>query len=317
MSNKQIHSLDELYDSFEGLNTEGGWHRKFPALWPEPEKNFLPYRWQYEQIKPVLMAAGNLVAAENAERRNLTMRNPLAGNRYATVRTMVAAYQMIKPGEVATSHRHTPNALRLILEGQGTYTVVNGKRLEMRPGDVLLTPSCSWHAHECIGNEDCYWMDFLDVPLVHLLEPMFFERHPEGIESDIEDLATAPLVFRCEDILQQLDSANESHSGEADQVVELGRPALDSMALFMLRFGAGSSSSRLQTTANSIFAVIRGEGNTTIDDEEFSWAFGDTIAVPAWRAYQHQASSDAVLLRVTDSPVMEKLNWLITRNLDP
>jgi gentisate 1,2-dioxygenase len=315
MRNEKIHSLDELYDSFESLNTEGGWHRKFPALWPEPEKNFLPFCWQYEQIKPVLMAAGNLVAAENAERRNLTMRNPLTGNRYATLRTMVAAYQMIKPGEVAKSHRHTPNALRLILEGQGTYTVVNGKRLEMRPGDVLLTPSYSWHAHECIGNEDCYWMDFLDVPLVHLLEPMFFERHPEGFESEIEDLAAAPLVFRWEDILQQLDSANKSSSGEADQLVELGHPALDSMALFMLRFSAGSSSIRLQTTANSIFAVIKGEGNTIIDDEEFSWAFGDTIAIPAWRAYQHRASTDAILLRVTDSPVMEKLNWLITRNL--
>jgi gentisate 1,2-dioxygenase len=151
--------------------------------------------------------------------------------------------------------------------------------------------------------------------LVHLLEPMFFERHPEGFESEIEDLAAAPLVFRWEDILQQLDSANKSSSGEADQLVELGHPALDSMALFMLRFSAGSSSIRLQTTANSIFAVIKGEGNTIIDDEEFSWAFGDTIAIPAWRAYQHRASTDAILLRVTDSPVMEKLNWLITRNL--
>ncbi len=308
----QINTLDKLYDSFEALHTEGGWHRKFPALWPQPEAHFLPYIWQYEKIKPVLMAAGELVAAENAERRNLTMRNPVAGNRYATVRTIVAAYQMIKPGEIAKSHRHTPNALRLILDGKGTFTTVNGKRLEMRPGDVLLTPSWSWHSHECIGNEDCYWMDFLDVPLVHLLEPMFFERHPDGLESEVENLEEAPLVFRWEDTLQKLDATGKDDFADADQVIELGSPALASIALHMLRFSAGSSSAKLQTTANNIFAVIKGEGKTIIDDTEFAWAVGDTIAVPSWRPYQHHASSDAILLRVTDSPVMKKLDWLRT-----
>jgi len=312
----QINNLNDLYDSFEALSTEGGWHRKFPALWPEPEENFLPHLWEYEKIKPVLMAAGELVAAENAERRNLTMRNPVAGNRYATVRTIVAAYQMIQPGEVAKSHRHTPNALRLILEGKGTYTVVNGKRIEMCPGDVLLTPSWFWHSHECVGNEDCYWMDFLDVPLVHLLEPMFFERHPDGLESKIQNLTEAPLVFRWEDTLQKLDAISDTDFTEADQLIELGSPALDSIALYMLRFSAGSSSAKIQTTANNIFAVIKGEGKTSIDGNEFSWSFGDTIAIPSWRSYQHHASSDAILLRVTDAPVMEKFNWLRTKNLD-
>jgi gentisate 1,2-dioxygenase len=311
-----INTIEELYESFEALSTEGGWHRKFPALWPEPEENFLPYIWQYEKIKPVLMAAGELVAAENAERRNLTMRNPVAGNRYATVRTIVAAYQMIQPGEVAKSHRHTPNALRLILEGKGTYTVVDGKRIEMCPGDVLLTPSWSWHSHECVGTEDCYWMDFLDVPLVHLLEPMFFERHPDGLESNIQDLTEAPLVFRWRDTLQNLDAAGNDDFADADEVIELGSPALDSIALYMLRLSAGSSSTKLQTTANSIFAVIQGKGKTTIDGNEFHWSFGDTIVVPAWRPYQHFASSDAVLLRVTDTPVMEKFNWLRTKRFD-
>ena len=107
------------------------------------------------------------------------MRNPVEGNRYATVRTLVAAYQMIRPGEVARSHRHTPNALRLILDSHGTYTTVDGgQRVEMRPGDVLLTPNWCWHSHENVGREDCYWLGFLGVPTVHLLEPMFFRQHP-------------------------------------------------------------------------------------------------------------------------------------------
>src|SRR5690606_17881398 len=105
----------------------GGWHRRFPALWPEPRENFLPHVWHYGDVKPILDRAGQLVDTELAERRNLTMFNPVEGNVYSTVRTIVAAYQMVKPGEFARAHRHTPNALRLILEGNGTCTVVDGK----------------------------------------------------------------------------------------------------------------------------------------------------------------------------------------------
>ena len=176
--------LDALYASFAGLNMEGGWHRRHPALWAQPLPNFRPHAWHYRDVRPILDRAGDLVDTQLAERRNLTMFNPVKGNVYSTVRTLVAAYQMVKPGELARAHRHTANALRLILEGSGTYTVVDGHQVEMRPGDVLLTPNWSWHSHENLGSENCYWMDFLDVPLVHLLEPMFYEPHPQQAEPD-------------------------------------------------------------------------------------------------------------------------------------
>src|SRR5260370_25647918 len=89
---------------------------------------------------------------------------------------LVAVYQMILPGEWARAHRHTPNALRLILDAEpGTYTQVDGVDIAMEPGDVLLTPNWSTHGHGNRGNASAYWLDFLDVPLVQLLEPMFFE----------------------------------------------------------------------------------------------------------------------------------------------
>jgi gentisate 1,2-dioxygenase len=77
-----------------------------------------------------------------------------------------------------------------------------------------------------------------------------------------------------------------------------------------LRLFSGSSSEKLQTTANSIFAVLKGSGRTDVDGAEIQWNEGDTIAIPAWRPYQHHASLDAVLFRVTDSPVLDKLNLL-------
>lgn len=311
MTNK-LDTLESLYQAFDGLSVEGGWHRRAPALWPEPRKNFLPYRWRYSDVKPILNAAGHLVDHAMADRRNLTMTNPVEGNLYATVRSMVAAYQLIKPGETADAHRHTPNALRIILEGKGTYTVVNGTRVEMRPGDVLLTPSMLWHSHSHEGgSDDCFWVDVLDVPLVHLLEPMFFERHPDKLEKDVVDATSSPIAFRWEDSVAQLAAQTSAPAhGMAEREIQLGSPALKTIALFVQRMNAGFVSSTFRTTANSLFTVVKGSGRTIVDGETIEWSMGDVIAVPAWRPYRHEVDAESFLVRASDGPVMAAFDML-------
>lgn len=306
----KLDSLESLYQAFDGLSVEGGWHRRTPALWAEPRKNFVPFRWRYADVKPILDAAGHLVDHAMADRRNLTMTNPVEGNLYATVRSMVAAYQLIKPGETADAHRHTPNALRIILEGKGTYTVVDGTRVEMRPGDVLLTPSWAWHSHSSNGNEDCYWVDVLDVPLVHLMEGMFFERHPDKLEPDVVDADSSPIAFRWEDTLAALAVAAPPAHGMAEREVELGNPALRTVALHAQRFNAGFRGAHYRTTANSIFTVIQGRGRSVVDGETIEWAMGDVIAIPAWRAYRHEADAESFMVRASDEPVMRAIGML-------
>lgn len=314
----QATSLDDLYELFDSLSVEAGWHRKAPALWAEPVENFVPYRWSYAQVRAALDQAGPLVDHAMADRRNVTLTNPIPGNTYATVRTLVGAYQMIRPGEIALAHRHTPAALRIILEGHGTYTVVQGQRVEMRPGDVLLTPTLLWHSHAHSGNEgdeDCYWVDILDVPLVHLLEPMFFERYPDGLEKDVEDVESSPIAFRWEDGLRELQEAPRATDGMSEKSVELGDPAMPTIALFRQTMPAGFISNRSRTTANSIFTVVHGAGETEVDGEILTWQEGDIIAVPMWRTYQHRVSSDAHLVRATDEPVMRALGLLRTETV--
>lgn len=306
-------TLDELYAAIDAAHMEGGWHRRQPSLWPEPRANLLPHRWRYAEVKRILEAAGGLVDHEMAERRNLTLTNPLPGNWYATVRTLVAAYQSIKPGEHALSHRHTPNALRIILEGQGTYTVVDGTRVEMRPGDVLLTPSWHWHSHEAIGPDECFWVDVLDVPLVHLLEPMFFERHPDRFEPVRENVEACPLAFRWEDSMRRLDAAGPCAGGVAEREIELGAPAMKTVAIHVQRMGAGFRSIEHRTTANAVFTVVEGAGTTRIGDREFPWQRGDVLAVPAWQPYVHQVQEAAHLVRVSDEPVMRAFDFLRRR----
>lgn len=313
----KVTSLEELYGLFEEMSMEGGWHRPAgPALWPEPRKTLLPHVWHYEEIKGILDVAGRLVDHTQADRRNITLTNPAEGNVYPTVRTLVAAYQLIKPGEAALAHHHTPAALRIILEGHGTYTVVEGDRVEMRPGDVLLTPSWTWHEHSAVDDaDDCYWVDVLDVPLVHLLEPMFFEKYPDGLQKDVRDLDESPIAFRWEDSVARLEAADTPPAdGMSEREIELngadGGSALPTIALHVQQMSAGFTSATRRTTANSVFTVLEGAGRTVVDGEVLEWKRGDIIAVPAWRPYQHVVQEDARMVRASDEPVYAALGLL-------
>ncbi len=305
----EAETLESLYGELSELSINAGWAKPEPSLWASPRENFLPFHWSWEEGKAALDAAGRLVDTELAERRNLILFNPVEGNTYATVRTLIAAYQGILPGEKARSHRHTPNALRFVLEGEGSYTVVNGERLDMRPNDVLLTPNWCWHGHASEADGMCYWMDCLDVPLAHLLEPMFYESHPQVYEPIATTPVSSPFIFRWEDVQRDLDAAAPDPEGRWGRRVQLGDPAMPSMALYMQRLETGESTRRCRTTINHVICVAEGTGESEIDGERFRWARGDMMAVPSWRPFSHRADSDATLFVMTDEPVMRMLGW--------
>jgi gentisate 1,2-dioxygenase len=303
-------NLKLLYERLESRSIGAGWAKPTPSLYPEPYKNFLPFKWSWEDGRAALDAAGGLISTELAERRNLILYNPVEGNSYSTVRTLITAYQMILPGEKARSHRHTPNALRFILEGEGSYTIVDGQRLDMHPNDVLLTPNWCWHGHGSEADGPCYWMDCLDVPLAHFLEPIFFEQHPEGFENVNTVPADSPFLFSWESVQASLDATLPDATGRFGRRVELGGPALTSTALYMHRLEAGLRTRPFRTTANQIFCVAEGEGTTTIDGEAFDWRRGDVIAIPGWRPFTHHTQGGATLFEMTDAPVMKAFGWL-------
>src|SRR6266446_898744 len=104
------------YSELGRLSFSPGWARPEPSMWPVPKPKFRPAVWRFAAAKVALDASGDLVPAEQTERRNLIMVNPIEGNVYATTRHLVAAYQCVLAGETARTHRHTPAALRLVLQ---------------------------------------------------------------------------------------------------------------------------------------------------------------------------------------------------------
>ena len=299
-------TLEQLNALLPGAHFTPGWNKTAPSLWAEPRTRFQPRHWRYEAGRAALCRAGTLISTELAERRNLLMFDGEDGREYATTRTIVAAYQMLRPGEHARAHRHSPNALRLVLEGSShVRTVVDGAALPMAASSVLLTPGNCWHSHFNEGDADAYWIDLLDVPLVHQLEPMFFEAYePEYQEVSASPDADPMLI--CAATIERLLEANLPDASGLRSAV-LPTPSLKTLAVSVIRFGDGASEWRIKESTNSIFAVMRGQGAMRAGALEARWKFGDVLSLPMWTEGTLVAEPGAMVLRVSDEPVMRAL----------
>ena len=297
--------LDSIYAPLRDLDLTPGWvDRKEPILRSEPKGAFNAHQWKYAECKAGLDAAGRLIGTDLAERRNLVMRNPVEGNNFATTRTLVTAYQMIKPGEKARSHRHAPHALRVILDSKGAFSTVDGEKTLMETGDVVLTPGWSWHGHGHDGDEPAYWFDGLDVPLTALLEPMFFEEHPDGFQ-DVDVLTQdSPMRFTWSSIQARTEKAAKDNDGYFGRRVRLEAPDMPTIGIFVERLEAGQKTRRYRAAANHIFVPMMGSGVSRIGGQTFDWAKGDTLAAPIWNWIEHEAHTDTILFTMTDEFVM-------------
>ena len=302
-------NMDELLSLLGKAGIENGWAKREPSMYAKPKRNFIPAHWTYDVAKAALDAAGRFVNTELAERRNLILNNPVSGNFYPTVTTLVSAFQMVKAGELARSHRHTANALRFVLDAKpGMFTIVDGKKIPMEPNDVLLTPNWSWHGHANESPANGLWIDFLDVPLTHLLGPMFFEHHEEKVEHTDIVAPDSPARFPFSKTVTRLAEAPEISPGRRE--IQLGDPALRTIALHVTRLDAGASFDVSPTTLNCIYAIMQGKGSAQIDDKTFQFVRGDVIAVPSSSTHHWTAKEECYLLRVSDEPLMKFLDWL-------
>ena len=300
-----VHTLEALYEQAGKINVTPGWLRRdetSPA--GKQQSEYVPAHWRYDVCKAALDAAGRLIDVSLADRRNLIMCNPLGGNGVMTTRTLVAAYQMILPGEKAPSHRHTAHALRVIIDAHGAYSTVDGEKTPMETGDVVLTPSWCWHEHGHDGEEPAYWFDGLDVPFVRTLENMFFEDNPVPFDPKPRPVATSPYRFPRDEIAGRLDAAVADNEGFHGPRVTLEAPTMPTMQLTMERLAVGARTRRQRSTANRIFCCVEGSGETVAGDKRLAWQRGDTFAVPCWTEFEHTAAADAQLFSMSDEPLM-------------
>jgi gentisate 1,2-dioxygenase len=212
----------------------------------------------------------------------------------------------VMPGDRARTHRHSAAALRLVLHGkEGVYTIVNGTRIDMLPGEVLLTPAFCWHGHANDTSVTGYWIDFLDIPFIQLTEAMFFEPHPQGGLEDITSTGPTPM---------RIPSSEALGAGSDAKVVEIAKGVMPTIALTLIRQPKGGKVETPKTTANTIYAVVSGRARFIAEGFDETAGVGDVVAMPCWHAHTIEAPQDTVVFKVTDDPIFEKLGLARTAN---
>ena len=80
------------------------------------------------------------------------------------------------------------------------------------------------------------------------------------------------------------------------------------MGTYMQLLPKGFATQPYRSTDGTIFSVVDGEGESTIDGKTFHWRRRDHFVVPSWARVVHKAKTEAVLFSFSDRPVQEKLD---------
>ena len=326
----------DLYRRMDKNNLAPLWEVLHELIPNQPTTPCRPALWRYREARPYLMEAGGLITAKEAVRRVLILENPGMRGESCITQSLYAGLQLILPGEIAPSHRHSQSALRLVVEGAGAYTAVDGERTTMRAGDFIITPSWTYHDHGNPGEEAVVWMDGLDIRIVQAFGAQFHEVFPEEIQpvsrsegasrgrfgANLVPLgAVAPFgktspVFsypyeRSRESLASLardQDPDPCHGWKMQFINPLtGGHAMPTIAAFIQRLPKGFATRAYRSTDGTIYSVIEGEGHVRIGGESFDFEARDTFVVPSWMPLELEARRETVLFSFSDRPGQEAM----------
>jgi gentisate 1,2-dioxygenase len=282
------------------------------------------------------MEAGSLITAKEALRRVLVLQNPGMKGENCVTQSLFAGYQLILPGEIAPSHRHTQSALRFVLEGSCAYTAVDGERTTMRPGDFIITPSWTWHDHGNPGSDPVIWLDGLDVRIVRTFAAQFHEPFPQEVQpvargegasiarygNNLRPLGaqapfgkTSPIFSypydRTRDTLARLAKEGDPdpcHGWKMEYINPLtGGHAMPTIAAFIQLLQKGIRTRPYRSTDGMVYSVVEGRGQAIVGGEKFDFGPRDAFVVPSWVPLELDAKDEVVLFSFSDLPGQEAM----------
>jgi gentisate 1,2-dioxygenase len=340
--------LRELYAGFDRQHIKPLWTQIGNLMPRHPMSQAVPHIWKWSELLPLAERSGDLVpVGRGGERRALGLANPgLGGNAYISP-TLWCAIQYLCPRETAPEHRHSQNAFRFVVEGEGVWTVVNGDPVRMSRGDLLLTPGWFFHGHHNDTDHPMAWIDGLDIPFSYQNDVGFFEFGAERVTdyatprfsrserlwghpglrplSGLQDTANSPIgAYRWEHTDRALTEQLLLEEEGQPATVEQGHAAIryvnpttggDVMSTIRCEFHRlreGATTAPRREVGSTIFQVFEGRGSVVIDGNEHKLDIGDIFVIPSWVQWSLQAETQFDLFRFSDAPIMERLNFART-----
>jgi gentisate 1,2-dioxygenase len=277
-----------------------------------PQAKDAPMHWRWRDIEPFTRRAAKEVAIEDVERRALILANPAFGGETVTTHNLIGAFTVLEPGDKAVPHRHTAAAIRFATRADGAATIVNGRRCEMKEGDLVLTPPMCWHGHINQGGERTVWFDAANMPAICSLDASFFEPGSRQDERfwEVSDAGAGEYRFPGAQVFQELESLKPGQDGaKTFRYTRNGGSVMPTLDLFLKRVSGKTKPAR--STCNAICLVVSGEGRSSVGERSFEWARHDVFTVPHWTWASHEARGAAAdLFIVTDRAIYERLELL-------
>lgn len=338
LANDQRAQLEGLYAEMAPSHLAPLWESLADLVPPQPNSPAKTHRWRFEEARAYLLRAGDLISAEQAERRVLILENPGLQDQLAITPSLYAGLQLVLPGEVAPSHRHAQSALRFVMEGEGAFTAVDGEKAILRPFDLVLTPGWQWHDHGNPTATPMIWLDGLDIPTVRHFDASFAEHlgeeaHPEtakpgatlaayghnmrpirGSAADRRPSRQPLFHYPYADWRPALDAM--ARSAQIDpcfgHALEFLNPAdggsvMPTISAHVRLLPAGFETRARRSTDGTIFVVVEGRGAASVDGQDVPLAPRDIVVVPSWRELRLQAGSDLILFDYSDKAAQQKL----------
>jgi gentisate 1,2-dioxygenase len=286
--------------------------------------------WPWRTMRPLVDRACELTSPAISERRVLSLMEPGARpGDFQTITNLNAGLQILLPGESARPHRHSMDALRFVLEGNGAVTRVDGKEAPMMRGDLVLTPGWCWHEHWHAGEGPIVWLDVLNVHAHLNLGTLAFEPGPvHDVPALPPDAAFASAnmvpevvatrfspVFRypLASALAALEAAPPGRDGtqRVRYVNPLdGGPVMTLLDCWLFRLEAGRSTIPFRTSAHAVCCVVAGSGSSRVGDGTIAWGERDIFSLPHATSIEHHADETAVVFVVSDREIYRRLDLL-------
>jgi gentisate 1,2-dioxygenase len=320
----------------EAANLHPLWDR-FRKLTPvKPNAKDPPFLWRWKDIERFAERSVNEVPIDDVERRALILVNPAFGGETVTTNNLIAAFTVLDPGDRARPHRHTFAAIRFATRADGAATIVNGRRCDMKAGDLILTPPWCWHGHINESDHRIVWFDAANIPLIRDLDANFFEPgDPTAnqfwqVDEGDEKLWAEPGIVGVDLERAAAHSPKYRYAGEATRRLLGALPAgpdgartarytnpvtgdavMPALDLYAVRLAKSQATRPRRTTCNMICLVVSGEGRSTVGEHTFDWSQHDVFSIPHWNFASHQAKGgDADLFVVSDRVAFDRLGLL-------
>jgi gentisate 1,2-dioxygenase len=298
---------------------------------------------EWRNYQKTVIALADVDMAETARGTRVGVYVSEDGDR--PTRTMDALAHEIDPGVTSTIHRHSWDAMVLVVAGRG-WTEIDGQRIDWGPGDSLHLPAWSWHRSGNDGAETARYLSFSSEPMLATMGMSVLEDQGHtpfanlpgrpAFSSEIDGADPYSRRIRRLAREQRKRRSGRLHTNW-DELELLPTPRgtrttflLDraigyeasGITMAMFEIGPGRGQSMHRHPGEAWLYVLEGEGHSYMGEEpeggkNHPWRKGDLIVVDHFLWHQHFNDSPDSTAKVVRIHMFDSLLETMRVLMDP